>query len=94
LLDDMGGQAAEVGVYGFHKNAGRLLIKAKRLEEALPHARQMQALRPRKPNAYKMEYRLHRKMGNEAAADETVDRAIRNVDNMSRQEFLELVRAE
>jgi hypothetical protein len=94
LLDGMGSQAIDVGVYGFHKNAGKLLIRAKRLEEALPHVRQLQALRPRKAGAYKMEYRLHRKMDNQTAAEETVERAVRNIENISREEFLEMVRAD
>jgi hypothetical protein len=93
VLDAMGAEAANVGVYGFHKSAGQLLIKAKRWEDALPHAKQLQVLRPRKANAYKMEYKVHKKMGNQAGIDETVDRAVRNVDNMSREEFLGILKA-
>jgi hypothetical protein len=93
VLDGMGAEAVNVGVYGFHKNAGQLLMKAKRWEEALPHARQLQALRPRKGNAYNMEYRIHKKMGNQAGVDATVERVVRNVDNISREEFLGAVEA-
>ena len=88
ILDGMGSAATEVGIFGFHRNAGSLLAKKGRWADALPHARQVQKLRSHVVAGYKMEYRCHRKLKDEKAAAQIVDQALRNCAGLTKDQFL------
>lgn len=87
LLDDMGDNALNVGVFGFHKNAAKVLLKTRRWQDALPHIDQIQRLRPHSPRGYKMEYRTRMKLDDKAGAEDAVQRAMQNCENLSKEEF-------
>jgi hypothetical protein len=88
VLERMGAKAVDVGVIGFHKHAARLLIKAKRWAEALPHAKQMQALRANAPLGYKMEFRIQTKLGDKQSATLAAERAVARCRGLTMDDFL------
>jgi hypothetical protein len=87
-LDELGPRAVEVSIHSFIKSACQLYMGLGRWEDALPFARRLEALKPHVIGGYKLEFRIHRRMGNEAAAKETAERAIAACKDISLEEFV------
>jgi hypothetical protein len=88
LLDGMGKLAASVGVFGFHKNASRVLLHFKRWKDAHPHVKLLQELRPNATSGYKMEYRILNKLGDKEGAMKVAERAVQNCKGLTLEDFL------
>jgi|EndMetStandDraft_4_1072995.scaffolds.fasta_scaffold59261_2 hypothetical protein len=88
VLERIGDKAIDVGIFRFHKNVARLFTKSKKWEEALPHVQHAQRLRPNAVAVYKLEYRIHKRLGNEGAMRSAADRAVANCKDLSMEQFL------
>lgn len=87
LLDFLGDDALNVSLYGFAKAACRLLIDEGRFADAMPFANRVRELRPHQETGYKLEYRIHLKLGDTAAADQVAEEAVENCRDLILDEF-------
>lgn len=87
-LDSLGAKAAEASTYSFVKSACRLQMALGRWADALPFAERLEVLKPQNVTGYKLQYRIHGKLGNRTTARQVADRAVANCKNTSLGDFL------
>lgn len=87
VLQSLGPKALETSLFPVIKSACRLHVTFGRLDEALPFAHRLIELKPHVVIGYRLEYQIHKKRGDAAAAQSAIDRGIANCKGASLNDF-------
>lgn len=86
-LDSLGPKALELTLQSVIKAAAQLHMTLGRWEDALPFARRLIELKPHTIVGYRLEYRIHLKRGDHAAARGAMEKAILNCKDVTEKDF-------